>query len=85
MKKTIKIIGIIACAAVILLNVSLNHKNSAGNIDLSKLIVTNQADAECIYDWKIPELNHGRCSSLTGNCYWDWPDYQDCDPEQGWY
>jgi hypothetical protein len=84
MKKTIKIIGITACAAVIFFNVSLNHKNYAGNIDLSKLIVTNQADAECIYNIQFPELNHGRCSPLTGNCYWNWPYDFDCDPQLGW-
>lgn len=83
MKKIIKITGILVCIAVLFLNISLNHKSSTGNIDLSKLIVANQADAECIYNPAGPEWNHGRCSQLTGNCYWD-PDGVDCDWTIGW-
>ena len=77
MKKVIKITGILVCMAVLFLNVSLNHKSSTGDLDLSKLITANKADAECFND--IPELNNGRCSYLTGNCYWDWPQHQECD------
>lgn len=77
--KAIKIAGAIVCAALLFFNVSLNGKSSSDNLDLSALTKISEANAECVDD---PPLNNGRCSQLTGNCYWD-PDSDDCDYTQG--
>lgn len=63
MKKIIKITGIIVCMAVLFLNISLNHKGNTVNIDLSKLIKANEADAECGPFF----VAHGHC--LADECY----------------
>ena len=48
MKKLIKIAGVLVCIAVLFLNVSFNRGETSVNVNLSKLVVTNHADAECI-------------------------------------
>lgn len=45
-----------------------NNTNADQDFSLSSLVSINSANAECITS-SIPELNTGRCSTLTGNCY----------------
>ena len=76
MKAIIKITGVIICAIALFMNINLTGNTNSNDTDLSGLTKVNQANAECIqnnYGW-----NHGRCSQLSGNCYWD-PDGDDCD------
>lgn len=76
MKKIIKIIGILICLVVLFLNISLNKTSSKTNTDLSVLIVTNNADAEC---WPFIDQFWGECS--LDQCFTtsNWPKV-DCDP-----
>jgi hypothetical protein len=83
MKKLFKISTIVACVAVLFFNVSLIGKNSSNNIDLSSLTKISEANAECINNGYGDEWNHGRCSILTQNCYYD-PDGTACDWTLGW-
>jgi hypothetical protein len=77
MKKIIKIIGILFGIAVLFFNVSLNKTNSRTNTDLSKLIVTNVADAEC-WPWNPTTETHGVC--VIDQCFFSVPDDKECDP-----
>lgn len=79
MKKIVTIFGIFVCAAILLLNVSLNEKSSSNSTDLSTLAKISKANAECTLN-EVFELNSGRCS-VFDNCYWD-PGYYHCDPWQ---
>ena len=78
MKKSIKITGMIAASAILLINVYLmNQKSINGKLNLASLISLNDANAECINTdrtWMWP----GRCSAITGNCYNNFQD-ADCD------
>lgn len=75
MKNLIKISGVVICAAALFLNVSINGKNSSGKIDMATITISNQADAECTQT-NDPYRDTGRCSALSGNCYWGGTD---CD------
>lgn len=75
MKKIIKISVVFVCVAVLFFNVSLNMKSSRGNIDLTKLITVNEADAECMsYDVASGKCVANTCVFAVG--------YTECDPYQ---
>jgi hypothetical protein len=79
MKKIIKIIGILVCLMVLFLNLSLNRTNSPGHTDLSKLIVVNEANAECAsWQWYMP---HAKCLVMNQECV-EAVDYEECDPSK---
>ena len=79
MKKIIGILGIVVIAATMFFSANeVNGSNS--DISLTSLMTLNSANAECVVS-TIPQLNTGRCSALTGNCYWSGGNpNNDCDP-----
>lgn len=73
MKNLIKISGVVVCAAVLFLNVSIKGKSSSENVNMATITSANQANAECqTTTWSMT----GKCSTLSGNCYWGGTD---CD------
>ncbi len=80
MKKKI-FIGTAACliAAMSFVGINASKADSKG-VTLSDLVMTSNANAECITS-SIDALNTGGCSQLTGNCYWGAEYYTvKCDP-----
>lgn len=76
MKKIIKISAIVAGAAILFFNVSLNGKSSSNTIDLSSLTKFSEANAECAqYQWA-----GGHC--LVGAQICVFAVETDCDPYQ---
>jgi len=64
MKKIIKIIGIIICIAVLVLNISFNYKTSSDNIDLTKLL--KEANATCA---EITDNTVFKGHCMADDCY----------------
>lgn len=79
--KGLKFFGVAAMFAVAMfVNASVNTDKGSQDVTLADLANATEANAECAQS----PFGNGRCSSLTGNCYWDWPDYQDCDSNGSW-
>ena len=78
MKKIISILGVAICAMVLFFNVSINGKNNANDTDLTKVMMSNEANAECVWNPGGDIWNHGYCSEF-GWCNWD-PEGTACDP-----
>lgn len=76
-KNTVKIAGIVACAAILFFNLSLNGKSSSNNVDLSTLTKINEANAEC-WPWEQGDA-HGNCLDLSQICVFD-TSAEECDP-----
>ena len=75
MKKIITVFGVAILATVLLFNVSISGKNSASNPNLTKVMMTNEANAECL----LRTLEIGKC--LAGSCF---PGHAvDCDSDSG--
>lgn len=71
-----KLIGVtILLGIIIFVNANIDTNKKCKNVSLAELINTTEANAECAFI----SFRDGRCSRVTGNCYWDWPDYQECD------
>lgn len=77
MKKIITFSGIVACAAILFFNVSLNGKSSSSNVDLSALTKISEANAECVSGG----FASGKCLVLSQVCVFA-VEYTDCDPYQ---
>lgn len=77
MKKLITISGIVACAAIMFFNVSLNGKSSSSNVDLAALTKISEANAEC-----MPyQVASGHCLVGAQICVFA-VEYTECDPYQ---
>ena len=77
--KVLKVIGIVTClVAALFVNANIETNKGTKDVDLTKLVTTTEANAECI-PAGFKELNNGRCS-LMNNCFWD-PNSKnaDCD------
>lgn len=73
-----KFIGVIAVCSVMLVSayVGINARESvAGDISLSELINTPDANASCL---EYGPANSGRCG-ISNNCFWN-DSYNDCNP-----
>jgi hypothetical protein len=81
-RKVLLSIGVMVVFTIVALsvNVSIYRNGNTGNIDLAQLKVMSSADAECYND--PPELNNGRCFTMTGRCHELETPY-DCDPSRG--
>lgn len=77
MKKLITISGIVACAAIMFFNVSLNGKSSSSNVDLAALTKISEANAECVSGG----FASGKCLAGAQICIFA-VEYTDCDPYQ---
>ena len=68
-KSVIQITGIIVCITLLYFNLSLNGKSNAINTNLSALVKTSEANAECI----PPNPNTilaGKCNEGYDICYY---------------
>ena len=82
MKVKTKLIGAAALlGAAMLVNANIGTNEKSQDVLLTDLVNATEANAEC---GPQSPMNNGRCSELTGNCYWDWPDYHDCDSNGSW-
>lgn len=78
--KALKLFGAAAIFAVALVvNASVNTENGSQDVNLADLANATEANAECPQS----PFNNGRCSTLTGNCYWN-TDYSQCDSNGSW-
>lgn len=76
MKKILKIVGVLICGAVLFLNLSINTKGKSENLDLPRLKLMQEANAEC---WPMSENGGGlpgHC--MAESCFWTDHDF-DCD------
>lgn len=81
MKKNIfKAAGLALALFALAVNVSKAVNGESQDVNLFDLANATEANAEC----PPTSIGNGRCSSLTGNCYWDWPDHTECDTSGHW-
>lgn len=81
MNAKVKLLGAAAVFAVAMfVNASVNTDKASQDVTLADLAYASDANAECPQS----PFNNGRCSTLTGNCYWDWPDSHGCDSNGSW-
>lgn len=74
MKKIVKVLGILTCAAVLFFNVSLSEYKSSNSMNLSSMTKINEANAEC-----APSTGFFMGECQWGDC-WFSPRYYECDP-----